>query len=234
MTREILSINNRESRIIFTGPALSFILINLNFINFPVFKNTSNWDWNLLILLFIIGLNVILLIALSFQRSSKYRTLGAIRTAAQGLAFDIRGLLLLTLLIILYKNLQLNNLIIFFTGFLWVQIIRGLTLIEIGRSPFDLPEGERELVSGFNTELRANLFILVFLREYGALLILSLLSRTLIFGGSYQGTCLFMFLFLFSRAAFPRIRLDQSIKLSYYKLTGVLILILRINWILHF
>ena len=113
-----------------------------------------------------------------------------------------------------YNLIRFNQRSIFFIlypmGVLWFIIC----LSESQRTPFDLAEGESELVSGFNTEYRASSFALLFLGEYMSILLMCML-RTLLIFGSLLNRFLFMpilvvffTLFIWCRCTFPRIRYD--------------------------
>merc|ERR1712080_584080 len=113
-------------------------------------------------------------------------------------------------------------------GVLWFIIC----LSESQRTPFDLAEGESELVSGFNTEYRAAYFALLFLGEYMSILFVSLLSCLLIFG-LLIGNMLFNFililiftLFIWCRCPFPRMRFDYLMMYLWKHILPFLIIII--------
>ncbi len=85
-------------------------------------------------------------------------------------------------------------------------------MCECNRAPFDFREGERELISGFNIEYRRGGFVLLFLREYGIMILFALLTDMFFF--SFRGVGVVMILlFILLRSVFPRYRYDKLIKL---------------------
>merc|ERR1719233_1944612 len=83
-------------------------------------------------------------------------------------------------------------------------------LAEANRSPFDFAEGESELVSGFNTEYRSVIFVIVFLAEYIAIIFISMLTSILFLITSFIG-----FFYIWARGTLPRFRYDQLIYLAW-------------------
>ena len=125
-----------------------------------------------------------------WSSNSKYAFFGAIRSAAQMVSYEVSiGLILISILIcvsslnfidiILFQNFVFF-LIPFFPLFLMFLVS---ILAETNRAPFDLPEAESELVSGFNVEYASMGFALFFLAEYGSIILMSVLTIILFLGG---------------------------------------------------
>jgi len=115
--------------------------------------------------------------------NSKYRLLGRLRSVAQTLRYEV-GLVVLLLTVVLtnhslsFSRMQgWTGVILAPLGVLWVRTV----LAETNRAPFDLAEGERELVRGFNTEFSAAMFVCLFIAEYGSLLFFSVLTTLFLF-----------------------------------------------------
>jgi len=175
-------------------------------------------------------LNVYTTLVAGWSSNSKYALLGAIRRVAQTISYEVRiALILLTILIafssfnfidIHFKEPLPIGLIIFPLFVCWFIT----TLAETNRTPFDLAEGESELVSGFNIEYRRGAFALIFIAEYARILIISIITTAIFFPirfsyfpqiGLILKRFFFAFLFLWIRATLPRIRYDQLINLTW-------------------
>merc|ERR1712053_610 len=127
-----------------------------------------------------------------------------------------------------FSTFILNNVFNLFVLILWILSV----LAELNRTPFDLLEGESELVSGFNTEFGSGGFTLLFIREYLSLWLLSGFVTILIFlGRSFQFYNLILILILtfstvFMRASYPRIKFNEIIELLWFSLIFIVLLLL--------
>jgi len=149
--------------------------------------------------------------------NSKYSVIGSFRAVSQMISYEVALAFIIIfyrMFIVRYNLSSFNESSLFFIfyplGFLWFIIC----LSERQRTPFDLAEGESELVSGFNTEFRAAYFALLFLGEYMSILLMRMLSVLIIFGIVLKRilfilrVILFATLFVWCRCTFPRIRYD--------------------------
>jgi len=153
-----------------------------------------------------------------------------LRSAAQMVSYEVSiGLILVSILacvgslnfidIFLYQNYILFVIPFFPLFLLWLVSI----LAETNRAPFDLPEAESELVSGFNVEYASMGFALFFLAEYGSIILMSVFTVIMFLGGSLLfvvdsfilgfKTSFILFFFICVRASFPRYRVDQLMRL---------------------
>jgi len=157
--------------------------------------------------------------------------LGGLRSASQMISYEVSFGLILLLLLIFAESLNLSYIVWIQTYYFFFLVLFPAFLLffisilaETNRPPFDLPEAEAELVSGYNVEYSALTFALFFLAEYSNMLLMGSLGSTLFFGG-YFGffsffinlslkICGFVFLFIWVRAAFPRLRYDQLMLLG--------------------
>uniref|UniRef100_A0AAU8L464 NADH-ubiquinone oxidoreductase chain 1 n=1 Tax=Bryozoa sp. TaxID=2813608 RepID=A0AAU8L464_9BILA len=196
----------------FFGPAISFILMLLLWGILPNWYEESS-AWSSLWFLGISSLSVYGIFISGWGSNSKFSFLGSIRSIAQTISYEIS---MGTLLICFINHNKMFDLEKFLYSYpLLISCIPLLTiwfmssLMETNRAPFDLSEGESELVSGFNTEYGSLKFAMLYLSEYGTMLFLSALT-SLMFTGKYFSISMFFFIFCFVwfRSAFPRIRYD--------------------------
>lgn len=170
-----------------------------------------------------IMLNIYPLIYSGWSSGCIYSIFGSVRAVAQIISYEVRFLILLINIIIITERFNLIEFNIYqdirFIFYLYpIFIIFFISiLVELNRTPFDLVEGESELVSGFNTEYFSSLFALIFLSEYSRILFIRIIN-SLIFTGKilsnyifYIYYIIFIYLIILIRGVLPRIRYDQLI-----------------------
>ena len=197
----------------------------------------------LLYILALTSLAVYGIIIAGWASNSKYAFLGAMRSAAQIVAYEIAMGFALVSVLIAGGSLNLNQIVLAQNGSLlhwfWlpllplvgVYFISGLA--ETNRSPFDVAEGESEIVAGFHVEYGGMAFSVFFMAEYANMILISALTSIMFFGGwlsplqgiPYVGEphvlwllakiSFFLFLFIWFRATFPRYRYDQIMRLGW-------------------
>jgi len=199
-------------------------------------------DINLGILyLFIISsLNVYAIILGGWSSNSKYAFLGALRSAAQMISYEVYLSLILINILLCVGSLNLTEIVLFqkhiwfLIPFFPLAVIFFITMLaETNRPPFDLAEAEAELVSGYNVEYSSIGFALFFISEYANIIFISALCTTLFLGGwlslFYNNNflniipgfwfslkiILLLFGFIWIRATFPRFRYDQLMQLGW-------------------
>lgn len=187
------------------------------------------------------SLNVYTILFSGWASNSKYALLGGIRAVAQTISYEISiGLIFLTV-VILSLSFRIEEIYLRQSPILWyvviliaIRVIWIITrLAETNRAPFDLAEGESELVSGFNIEYGGGEFALLFIAEYGSILFLSIITCCLFFGsfGISLGllniikTLCVRFMFLWVRGSYPRIRYDTLISLTWKRFLTVAIVV---------
>ena len=252
MFKEII-LPSGASRVIFIlAPMLTFILALLGWAVIPWSDSWVIADINVgvLYLFAISSLGVYGILMAGWASNSKYAFLGAIRSSAQMISYEVSiGFVIITVLLFV-GSLNLGDIIdaqaggishwfafnIFsgqFPLFPMFIIFFISALAETNRHPFDLPEAEAELVAGYNVEYSAMSFALFFLGEYMNMILMSAMTTVLFLGGWHAPTdaawlawvpapiwfalkiSLCLFVFIWVRAALPRYRYDQLMRLGW-------------------
>lgn len=246
MTKETI-IPSGASRLLFIlAPMLTFSLAVIAWAVIPVNDGwaIANINVGVLYLFAISSLGVYGVIIAGWASNSKYAFLGALRSAAQMVSYEVSmGFVMVTVLVCV-GSLNLNDVVlaqrnVWFAIPLFPMFVIFFisTLAETNRSPFDLPEGESEIVAGFFVEYSAMTFALFFLGEYTNMILMSAMTSILFLGGWlapfadtsfgflftwipgpiwFIGKIMFvLFFFLWTRATFPRFRYDQLMRLGW-------------------
>lgn len=228
----------------FAAPVITFTLAMIGWAVIPIGPNFVIADINVgvLYLLAASSLGVYGVIIAGWASNSKYAFLGAIRSAAQMISYEVSiGLTIITV-IIATQSLNLREIVLAQeTMPLYLQILLLPMMVvffisilaETNRHPFDLPEAEAELVAGYNVEYSSMAFALFFLGEYANMILMSAMNVILFMGGWLPpfgisalkiipgffwfflkvSFCLFIFIWL--RASLPRYRYDQLMRLGW-------------------
>lgn len=177
-----------------------------------------------LILIFVIAVSstrVYGTLGAGWSRNSKYRMIGRVRAVAQTISYEVRMtvVILLSVYYFYYDMSRSKHLRCVRWNWVAFLLFRVSVLAEANRSPFDFAEGERELVSGFNTEYRSVLFVIVFLAEYISILFMSALSSMLFLSTNYiemiTGLIFIRFFYVWARGTLPRFRYDQLMYVAW-------------------
>lgn len=208
----------------------------------------ANLDVGLLFLLSMTSLGVYGIIVAGWASNSKYAFLGALRSAAQVVSYEIAMGFTLIGVLLAAGSMNLTDIVLAQQGgifhWFWLPlfplfVIYWISAVaETNRAPFDVAEGESEIVAGFHVEYAGMSFALFFLAEYANMILVSALAATMFLGGwlsPFEGipllgrlfsfvpgivwflikTCGFLFLYLWFRATFPRYRYDQIMRLGW-------------------
>ncbi len=249
VSKEIIIPTNANKGIFLTAPMLMLVPSLLVWAVIPLseFFIISNINAGLLFILALTSLSVYGVILAGWASNSKYAFLGSMRSAAQIIAYEIAMGFALVGVLMLSGSLNLQVIIQEQSGsilnWFWIPLfplfliyfIAGVA--ETNRAPFDVSEGESEIVAGFHVEYSGMAFAMFFLAEYMNLILISILSSIMFFGGwlsPFQGTFLdayfsfvpgfvwlslktliFIFIFLWLRATLPRYRYDQIMRLGW-------------------
>nr|YP_010042757.1 NADH dehydrogenase subunit 1 [Iconaster longimanus]QPC56395.1 NADH dehydrogenase subunit 1 [Iconaster longimanus] len=218
------------SPVLFLGVA--FLLWSL----IPVGYSVLSVDLSLILVIGLSSLSVYSLLGSGWSSNSSYSFLGAVRAVAQTVSYEISlGLILLSVVVFsggfsisVIESSQEGSWLLLACFPLFV-IWFVSTLAETNRAPFDLTEGESEIVSGYNVEYAGGPFAMFFIAEYANIVFINLLSVVLFLGGSSPVGSVFPFDvvvvgfktgflvvgFLWIRASYPRFRYDQLMYLTW-------------------
>jgi len=166
---KIVDFIQQSNQKLFTTVAILRFRFFLFFVRvLPFFITNLKLRWLLIIVL--MGLAVYYLVLIGWLSSSKYPLLGSIRAVAQSISYEIRLYLLIFPFIIILSSINIymvlkSSLIFTFITLPLIILLFISVLAEMNRAPFDFIEGERELVSGFNTEFSRILFVIIFFKR---------------------------------------------------------------------
>ncbi len=250
MMKETIIPTNANRVLFLIAPVLAFAPAITAFAVVPFDEGLvlADIDASLLFILAITSMGVYGIIIAGWASNSKYALLGALRSAAQIVSYEIAMGFALVCVLMAGGSLNLVDIVNAQQGsvlhWFWlpllpmflVYFIAGVA--ETNRAPFDVAEGESEIVAGFHVEYSAMTFSVFFLAEYSAMILIALLTSLMFLGGwlsPFQGipmleslfawvpgivwlilkTSVFLFLYLWFRATFPRYRYDQIMRLGW-------------------
>ncbi|MCX7945538.1 MAG: NADH-quinone oxidoreductase subunit NuoH [Hydrogenophilus sp.] len=247
--KEVIVPSEAHKVLYFVGPVMALAPSLLVWAAVPM---TDGWvvadlDAGLLFVLAVISLEVYGIIIAGWASNSKYAFLGAMRASAQMISYEVAMGFGLICVLLISGSLNLSEIVrqqgngffaelgLTFLSWNWlpllpiavVYFISGVA--ETNRAPFDLPEGESEIVAGHMIEYSGMAFALFFLAEYANMILVSFLTAILFFGGWLSPVgflpdgflwlalkaSIFLFLFLWLRATFPRFRYDHVMRLGW-------------------
>ncbi|MFQ5994070.1 MAG: NADH-quinone oxidoreductase subunit NuoH [Acidiferrobacterales bacterium] len=243
--KEIIVPTNANRYLFIIAPMLSLApaLVAWAVIPFTDTWVLANIDASLLFILALTSLGVYGVIVAGWASNSKYAFLGSLRSAAQIVAYEIAMGFALVGVLMAGESLNLREIVLGQQGgvhqwYLWplfplflVYFIAGVA--ETNRAPFDVAEGESEIVAGFHVEYSGVTFAMFFLAEYMNMILISALAVIMFCGGwlppfniapftwlppfawFFAKLCFFLFCFLWFRATFPRYRYDQIMRLGW-------------------
>ena len=238
ITKEQVVPNNSNKFLFFLSPIFAFSITMgyLAIIPFGTNLVISNINLGLLYIFGLSSLSLYPIVLSGWSSHSIYPLLGSIRTIAQMLSYEISFGLILMPIVLFSGTFNLIEIVnaqheVYFCFLCPLPLLFFITILaETHRAPFDLPEAEAELVAGYNVEYSGIAFSLFFLAEYGNMIIYSILSVLLFFGGWQPIFCFlnipdifwlsfksfFIYsLFIIVRAVLPRYRFDQVLVLGW-------------------
>lgn len=240
--KEIILPTNANPLLFLIAPVLTFSLSLVAWAVIPFDKGwvLSNLNVGVLYLFAISSLGVYGIIIAGWASNSRYSFLGAMRSAAQMVSYEVSIGFIFVVILLSAGSMNLSD-IVLSQSHVWnvlphfpIFVIFFISsLAETNRSPFDLPEAEAELVSGYNVEYSSFPFALFFLGEYANMILMSGMASILFLGGWLPPfnmtsltfipgivwfglkTAFVLFLFLWTRATLPRYRYDQLMRLGW-------------------
>ena len=268
LLKEIILPTNSNKFLFLVAPVLSLVPALAVWAVVPFSDNfvIANINAGLLYVLALTSLGVYGVILAGWASNSKYAFLGAMRSAAQIVAYEIAMGFALVGVLMAARSLNLGEIIVaqegtsilswFFIPLFPLFIVYFISgIAETNRAPFDVAEGESEIVAGFHVEYSGIAFGLFFLAEYANMILITALTVVFFFGGwlsplagipGLEGTLLaapsflwlavkmaaFAFLFLWFRATFPRYRYDQIMRLGWKVLIPVTIVWIAVEGVM--
>jgi len=242
LVKETVLPSNANTILFIIAPILTFLLSLLGWAVVPFGSHTVLSDLNigLLYIFAVSSLGVYGIIISGWASNSKYAFLGALRSAAQMVSYEVSIGLIIISVLLCAGSLNLSKIILAQESIWYIIPLFPVfilffvsALAETNRAPFDLPEAEAELVAGYNVEYSAMGFALFFLGEYANILMMCALCSILFLGGwlplfpvlpftLIPGPLWFglkvafmAFVFIWVRAAYPRYRYDQLMRLGW-------------------
>nr|QHN55854.1 NADH dehydrogenase subunit 1 [Lynx lynx] len=234
-TKEPLRPLTSSTLMFIMAPILALTLALTMWVPLPMPYPLINMNLGVLFMLAMSSLAVYSILWSGWASNSKYALIGALRAVAQTISYEVTLAIILLSVLLMNGSFTLATLITT-QEYMWLIIPAWplammwfiSTLAETNRAPFDLTEGESELVSGFNVEYAAGPFALFFLAEYANIIMMNILTTILFFGAYHNPympelhtvnfTVKTLFLtttFLWIRASYPRFRYDQLMHLLW-------------------
>jgi NADH-quinone oxidoreductase subunit H len=235
LSKQLLTPANVDKPIFHLAPVVVFAPVVAAASLFPFAESFGLVELDLgLILVFVFAnLGIVGIFMAGWGSNNKYALVGAMRSVAQGISYEIPLLLGALAVVLMTGTTNLREITAAQSGY-WFILVQPIAAViycigaiaETNRAPFDIPEAESELVAGFHTEYAGMRFGMFFFAEYSNMLIVSMVATVLFFGG-WHGPVLpgWMWFFLKSYAlvagmmwlrwTFPRLRFDQLMRFAW-------------------
>ncbi|WP_172240193.1 NADH-quinone oxidoreductase subunit NuoH [Permianibacter fluminis] len=250
LTKEIVQPTASNKGLFLLAPVVCFApaIVAWAVVPFDAGMMLANVNAGLLFLLAMTSLGVYGVLIAGWASNSKYAFLGGLRSASQIVSYEIAMGFTLVCVLMTAQTMNLGDIVLKQSGhighwYIWplfpMAVIYWICgVAETNRAPFDLPEGESEIVAGFHVEYAGSAFAVFFLAEYANMILISVLTATFFFGGwlsPFQGVPVldaltawvpgtiwlllkawcFLFGMFWLRATYPRFRYDQVMRLGW-------------------
>jgi NADH-quinone oxidoreductase subunit H len=235
LSKELILPKNSNKFMYLLAPVLVFAPLLSAFIVIPLGSGIIIRDLGVgfLLIFCLANISFIGIFVAGWSSNNKYALLGSMRAVAQNISYEI-PLLLATMGVVLMTQTLSTVQIVAAQRSLWFVVLQPVAFIiffcsslaEANRAPFDIPEAESELVAGFHTEYSGMRFALFFLGEYTSIFVSSAIAATLFLGGWHGPllpgpvwlllkTYLIVFVVMWVRWTFPRLRADQLMNFAW-------------------
>nr|UKG20460.1 NADH dehydrogenase subunit 1 [Haemaphysalis longicornis] len=207
------------------SPILSILLMMMIWFIFMFTSNTVYMEMSIIYFLCISSMSGYTILWSGWSSNSKYSLIGSYRGFAQVISYEVSMAMMIISVCLISQTygifslltIQENWMLILSFSFLFLLWML-ICLAETNRSPFDLAEGESELVSGFNIEYGSWLFALIFMSEYGMIMAISLLTNYMFFGFKILSNMMMlviMIMFIMIRGTYVRYRYDKLMMMAW-------------------
>jgi len=230
--KEALLLAQRQILLFYFRPGLILILfLGVWTWILPWAGGYSTLKFSSLLLFAILGIGTYLIILVGWSSLRRFSKLGRIRGLLQGLSFEVAIILtFLTVIVCIKRFIFKRELFLSWEMIaIWLTLWILMRLIETNRAPFDLLEGERELIRGFNIEIGSTLFVYLFLSEYGMVLVMSISACFILTGRANIIALPVLGFMLLMRSCFPRIRYDLLITQIWQRILPLRLLLFIIS-----
>nr|QHD26488.1 NADH dehydrogenase subunit 1 [Lepidotrigona terminata] len=229
MSKEMMMINS--NKMFYYSPLLMLIFSSLLWVTYPWIYNNLNMSYSTIFVLFIMSLNVYPILLIGWVSRNNYSMISVMRAVSQMVSFEVLIYMIFLIVMLMTEsfsltkisNYQVNIKFCILTYPLYFMFLLSV-LIDLNRVPFDLVEGESELVSGFNLEYYSSLFTMIFLSEYMMMLFVSLISTIMFYGTEFWKLYFLIFnminlsILVMIRGVLARIRYDQLMYMCWMEL----------------
>nr|DBA43727.1 TPA_asm: ND1 [Bombus superbus] len=218
------------------SPMLMFFFSMIVWMIYPWIYKFYFIENKIIFLMFILSISVYPIMMIGWVSMCNYSMLGSMRSISQMISFEVLLFLMFLILMMMVEDYSLDKFLVYQEKVKFVLYLYPLylifivsMLIELNRVPFDLIEGESELVSGFNIEYYSSMFVLIFLSEYMNVMFMSVLLTIMFFGFKIWSVIFIMmfnfnlFILIMIRGVLPRIRYDKLMKLCWVELLGLIL-----------
>nr|YP_009742827.1 NADH dehydrogenase subunit 1 [Streptocephalus cafer]QID91189.1 NADH dehydrogenase subunit 1 [Streptocephalus cafer] len=220
------------------SPIFTLVLSLMGWSLVPFLGYGISYNFSVILFLCIVSVSVYTIMLAGWSSNSKYSLLGGLRAGAQTISYEVSLILILLSPVFLWGSFKFQDFLFMKSYLGWpLFLVLPLSLCwfvtilaETNRTPFDLAEGESELVSGFNTEYMGVGFALIMLGEYSSILLMSFLFSLVFSGLSIILFSISVYFFLWARGSYPRYRYDNLMSLCWKSFLPVSLSFILFFW----